>query len=176
MNSCDDHDMLKLLADLVRCPTENRPPHGYEAEGMKRIEKAYRQLGLQVSRVCPRDLPQYPDHPAFLPRDFEDRENVVGIWRGSDGGKSVLLTGHMDVAPKEPMPWTVTQPYVPLIRDGRMYGRGTADMKAGLACAWEAVAPSAGGLQTFWRHTARKRRGRGIRRRERHGCRAPGRV
>ncbi|MGI6237084.1 MAG: M20 family metallopeptidase [Candidatus Excrementavichristensenella sp.] len=139
MNSCDDHDMLKLLADLVRCPTENRPPHGYEAEGMKRIEEAYRQLGLQVSRVCPRDLPQYPDHPAFLPRDFEDRENVVGIWRGSGGGKSVLLTGHMDVAPKEPMPWTVTQPYVPLIRDGRMYGRGTADMKAGLACAWEAV-------------------------------------
>lgn len=139
MNSCENNEMLKLLADLVRCPTENRPPHGYEAEGIDRIEKAYQQLGLQVSRVCPKDLPQYPSHPAFLPRDFEGRENVVGVWRGKGGGKSVLLTGHMDVAPKEPMPWTITQPYEPLIRDGRMYGRGTADMKAGLVCAWEAV-------------------------------------
>ena len=51
----------------------------------------------------------------------------------------MLLTGHMDVVPKEPMPWTVTQPFEPLIRDGRMYGRGTADMKSGLVCAAEAV-------------------------------------
>lgn len=134
-----NEEMNSLLAALVRCPTENRPPHGYEAEGQALIYKAYQDLKLEVHRLCPSDLEEYPDHPAFLPREFEGRENVVGIWRGEGGGKSVLLTGHMDVAPKEPMPWVITQPYVPLIKDGRMYGRGTADMKAGLVCAWEAV-------------------------------------
>ena len=134
-----DTEMMDLLAALVRCPTENRPPHGFEAEGQAVLGAAYDRLGLEVHRLCPASLAEYPDHPAFLPRDFEGRENLIGIWRGSGDGKSVLLTGHMDVAPKEPMPWTVTAPYVPLVKDGRMYGRGTADMKAGLVCAWEAV-------------------------------------
>lgn len=132
-------EMNTLLAELVRCPTENRPPHGYEAAGQAVLYKAYQSLNLETHRVCPSELPEYPDHHAFLPRDFKDRENVVGIWRGEGGGKSLLLTGHIDVAPKEPMPWVITEPYVPLIQDNRMYGRGTADMKAGLVCAWEAV-------------------------------------
>ncbi|MBP3651961.1 MAG: M20/M25/M40 family metallo-hydrolase [Clostridia bacterium] len=132
-------EMNALLAELVRCPTENRPPYGYEAAGQAVLCKAYEDIGLETHRVCPSDLKEYPDHPAFLPRVFDDRENVVGIWKGSGEGKSLLLTGHMDVAPKEPMPWVITQPYEPLLKDGRMYGRGTADMKAGLVCAWEAV-------------------------------------
>ncbi len=131
--------MTALLERLVRCPTENHPPHGDEASGQAVLGVEYAGMGLEVHRLCPASLPEYPDHPAFLPRDFENRENILGIWRGTGGGRSLLLTGHMDVAPKEPLPWTVTQPYEPLIRDGRMYGRGTADMKAGLACAAEAV-------------------------------------
>jgi len=132
-------EVIQLLSQLVQCETENRPPYGHEAAGQAIILKAYEEIGLETHKLCPADLPEYPNHPAFLPRSFDGRENAVGIWRGSGDGKSLLLTGHMDVAPKEPMPWTVTQPYVPLIQNGRMYGRGTADMKAGLACAWEAV-------------------------------------
>lgn len=140
MNPHDNNaQMIDLLEALVRCPTENRPPHGYEAEGQAVLAEAYKQLGLEIHRLCPADVDGYPGHAAFLPRDFAGRENLTGIWRGKGGGKSLLLTGHMDVAPKEPMPWVVTDPYVPLIKDGRMYGRGTADMKAGLVCAWEAV-------------------------------------
>lgn len=132
-------EMTELLAALVRCPTENRPPRGFEAEGQAILEEAYTRLGLEIHRICPADLKEYPNHPYFLPRELEGRSNLVGVWRGSGAGRSVLLTGHMDVAPKEPMPWVVTEPYVPLVKDGRMYGRGTADMKAGLVCAWEAV-------------------------------------
>ena len=131
--------MLSLLAELVRCPTENHPPRGNEAPGQAVLRAAYEAMGLETRAICPADLPEYPDHPAFLPRDFAGRENLVGVWHGTGGGRSVLLTGHMDVVPKEPMPWTVTQPFEPLIRDGRMYGRGTADMKSGLVCAAEAV-------------------------------------
>lgn len=133
------NEMNALLAELVRCPTENRPPYGYEAAGQTVLSKAYEELGLEIHRICPSELKEYPDHPAFLTRSFENRENLVGIWRGNGNGKSLLLTGHMDVAPKEPMPWVVTEPYSPLLKAGRMYGRGTADMKAGLVCAWEAV-------------------------------------
>lgn len=132
-------EMNALLAELVRCPTENRPPYGYEASGQTVLCKAYEKLGLETHRICPSELKEYPDHPAFLARSFENRENLVGIWHGDGSGRSLLLTGHMDVAPKEPMPWVVTEPYTPLLKDGRMYGRGTADMKAGLVCAWEAV-------------------------------------
>jgi len=133
------NEMNALLAELVRCPTENRPPYGYEAAGQAVLCKAYEELGLETHRICPSELKEYPNHPAFLERNFEGRENLIGIWRGKGGGRSLLLTGHMDVAPKEPMPWVITEPYAPLLKDGRMYGRGTADMKAGLVCAWEAV-------------------------------------
>lgn len=139
MNVENNAEMNGLLAALVRCPTENRPPHGFEAAGQAVLAAAYEDLGLEIHHLRPSDVKQYPDNPAFLPRDFSDRENLVGIWRGSGDGRSLLLTGHMDVAPKEPMPWVITQPYEPMIKDARMYGRGTADMKAGLVCAWEAV-------------------------------------
>ena len=131
--------MIDLLAALVRCPTENTPPTGREALGQAVLGAEYERMGLETHRLCPALLPEYPSHPAFLPRDFDGRENLVGIWRGTGGGKSLLLTGHMDVVPKEPMPWVVTQPYEPLVKDGRMYGRGTCDMKAGLVIASEAV-------------------------------------
>ena len=134
-----DRHMIDLLAALVRCPTENTPPVGREALGQVVLGAEYERLGLEVHRLCPASVPEYPDHPAFLPRDFSDRENLIGIWRGSGKGKSLLLTGHMDVVPKEPMPWVITEPYEPLVKDGRMYGRGTADMKAGLVIASEAV-------------------------------------
>lgn len=134
-----EHDMFTLLADLVRCPTENRPPRGFEAAGQAVLGAQYERLGLETVHFSPAELDEYPSNPNFSPRDFEGREDLLGIWRGTGGGRSLLLTGHMDVAPKEPMPWTITQPYEPLIHNGRMYGRGTADMKAGLVCAAEAV-------------------------------------
>ena len=121
--------MLSLLAELVRCPTENHPPRGNEAPGQAVLRAAYEAMGLETRAICPADLPEYPDHPAFLPRDFAGGKTSSASGMAPGGGRSVLLTGHMDVVPKEPMPWTVTQPFEPLIRDGRMYGRGTADMK-----------------------------------------------
>lgn len=136
----DYRQQLKdLLCALVSIPTENVPPRGFEAEG-QRFFKAYcLGMGLEVDEFSPADLPEYPGHPEFLPRDFTGRNNIVAVWKGTGGGRSLLLTGHMDVAPKEPLPWSVTEPFVPLMRDGRLYGRGAADMKGGLCCAAVAV-------------------------------------
>src|SRR5712691_880624 len=57
------------------------------------------------------------------------RPNVVGIARGSGGGRSLLLNAHMDTVGVSGM----EQPHDPFIQDSRLYGRGAYDMKGGLA-------------------------------------------
>jgi len=131
--------MVGLASDLVRIPTVNFPPDGDEAPGQARLRACYEELGLEIDQFSPADLKEYPSHPEFLRRNLVGRENLVGTWRGTGGGKSVLITGHMDVVPIEPLPWTVTLPFEPKLQDGKLYGRGSADMKGGLAAAAIAV-------------------------------------
>ncbi|MCX6033547.1 MAG: M20/M25/M40 family metallo-hydrolase, partial [Chloroflexi bacterium] len=64
------------------------------------------------------------------------RPNVVGTARGTGGGKTLLLNGHMDTVGAGGMP----NLHGPVIRDGRLYGRGAYDMKGGLAACMFAVA------------------------------------
>src|SRR6266536_4926804 len=57
------------------------------------------------------------------------RPSVVGVLRGSGGGSSLMLNAHMDTAGAGGMP----DAFTPVVRDGRVYGRGAYDMKASLA-------------------------------------------
>lgn len=133
--------IIEYTCDLVNIPTENRPPLGFEAEGQKYIRKRLEELGMEIVEVGPEDIPGYETNPLFShDRDFTGRKSIAGIWRGKGNGKSVLLNGHMDVAPKEPMAWTVTEPFQALVKDGKIYGRGSADMKGGLVSALDAIA------------------------------------
>jgi acetylornithine deacetylase len=59
------------------------------------------------------------------------RPNVVGIARGTGGGRSLLLNAHMDTVGVAGM----ESPFVPVVRDGRLHGRGAGDMKGSLAAA-----------------------------------------
>jgi acetylornithine deacetylase len=67
------------------------------------------------------------------------RPNVVARLRGTGGGRSLLLCGHMDVVAAGP------EGFAPEVRDGRLYGRGSVDMKGGLAAAVVAVERLAAG-------------------------------
>ena len=64
-----------------------------------------------------------------------DRSNLIARWPGSGGGRSLLLTGHTDTVGIEGM----VNPLKPHTKDGRVYGRGTLDMKGGLAAILGAV-------------------------------------
>ena len=64
------------------------------------------------------------------------RPNVVGIARGTGGGKTLLLNGHMDTVATGDMP----HPHDPTIKNGCLYGRGAYDMKGGVAACMHAVA------------------------------------
>lgn len=69
------------------------------------------------------------------------RENFVGVVRGSGGGRSLLLNGHIDVVPTGGEDnWTFA-PFGAQLDDGRIYGRGACDMKAGVVAGfWAAKA------------------------------------
>lgn len=67
----------------------------------------------------------------------EGRCNVTARLKGKGSGKSLLLTGHTDTVPPYDMQG---DPYKIRVIDGKMYGRGVVDMKAGLACMMMAMA------------------------------------
>ncbi len=69
------------------------------------------------------------------------RLNAVGILRGAGTGRSLMLNGHLDTVGVE----TMADPFSARIEDGRLYGRGSLDMKGGLASALEAAATLAQG-------------------------------
>ena len=67
------------------------------------------------------------------------RPSVVGTARGSGGGRSLMLNGHLDTVGVDGM----REPHVPHVRDGRLYGRGGYDMKGGVAACMLAAAAAA---------------------------------
>lgn len=70
----------------------------------------------------------------------DGRPNVIGIVRGTGGGKTLLLNGHIDTVGVAGMAREASQPSV---RDGRLYGRGAYDMKAGVTACMLALAEAA---------------------------------
>jgi acetylornithine deacetylase len=89
-------------------------------------------IGLDVD-MWETDWEELRKHPGYRPvqRGYEGRPNLVATLKGVGGGRSLLLNGHTDVIPVgegwSDDPWSAT------IRNGRIYGRGSADMKSGVA-------------------------------------------
>ncbi len=80
-------------------------------------------------------------HPAFCDDlvPFEERLNVVGRWSASgnrsgekDAPRTLILNGHMDVVPTGSEALWSASPWSGEVKDGKLYGRGSCDMKAGL--------------------------------------------
>ena len=72
-------------------------------------------------------------HPYFCsPRNrFTGSPNVVGVMKGAGGGRSILLNGHMDVVPEGNRNQWQDDPFSGKVVDGKLYGRGSTDMKGG---------------------------------------------
>jgi acetylornithine deacetylase len=65
--------------------------------------------------------------------DFAGRPQLITRRKGSGGGRSLLLHGHIDAVSAEPHDAWTTPPFTAEVRDGKLYGRGACDMKGGLA-------------------------------------------
>jgi len=134
-------EVIEWTKALVRFPSENCPPDGAEAEVQTFIARACREEGLEVDRFRPDEVGRIQEHPFWLPgRNYpQGREDVVARWKGQGDGRSLLLSGHADVVPLVPDNWRACRPYDPVVKDGRLYGRGSADMKGGLAAQFWAL-------------------------------------
>ncbi|WP_376090064.1 ArgE/DapE family deacylase [Roseomonas sp. CCTCC AB2023176] len=110
---------------------------GNEAGALDEMARNYEALDLAPIRI-PTVPDRLRDHPGFSPPliPYDGRDNVAAIHtpRGSTG-RSLALQGHVDVVPEGAADLWLTPPYEPSIRDGRIYGRGAGDMKAGIVSA-----------------------------------------
>lgn len=113
----DADEAADLLVDLVRIDSRNPP--GQEKPCAEFIHETLTGWGIDAE---------------FVTEPYEDRPQVVAeIGDGSEGTNTLVLNGHMDVvSPGDPDDWSV-DPFEGVIKDGRVYGRGSSDMKAGLA-------------------------------------------
>ncbi len=126
-------DLIDILQTLVRTPSENTPPTGAEAACQRFCEASLNSCGFTTDLYELGDIPGLADHPLFYPgRDYTGRPNLAARRAGSGGGRSLILSGHIDTVPRGTLPWT-RDPFSAHIEDGRLYGRGSNDMKAGVA-------------------------------------------
>ncbi|MHA2392249.1 MAG: ArgE/DapE family deacylase [Promethearchaeota archaeon] len=115
----DQKALLELLKEMVRINSVNPslvPGAPGESEIANYLANYMENLGMEVS----------------LDEVQPGRVNAVGVLKGVGGGKTLLLNGHSDTVGTHYMP---NDPFNPIIKDGKMYGRGTYDMKAGLAAS-----------------------------------------
>src|SRR5918995_2925762 len=138
-------ETVALLQELVRVPSVNpyfTGTHEPSREGDVQDILAGRleRLGAQLDQWEPDsvELARYAGGPGFYAdRDFRGRPNLAATVPGSGGGRSLLLLGHVDVV-STGEGWT-GDPFAATRQDGAIYGRGTADMKAGLTAAVAAL-------------------------------------
>ena len=105
-----------------------------EEKAQSFVERTMRGLEMEVDKWIPELAPICVKFPKFIidRQTFEGSPNVVGVKKGCGGGRSLLLNGHVDVVDPGNANWT-TPPFKADIRDGKLYGRGSTDMKGGTA-------------------------------------------
>jgi len=121
---------LEFLSELVSIKSVT----GYEREGQLFCAQAYRNSGLEVE-LFEAEKAKLKSHHAFVETDLDytDRPNVVAWLHGTGEGRSLILNGHIDVVSPEPVSEWSVDPWGGVIRENRLYGRGSLDMKAGLS-------------------------------------------
>jgi len=115
-----EQETIDLLAKLVSSPSHDGIVN-QETEVAKSIYDFFTKEGIEAELI-----------PVI-----NGRCNVIAKLKGTGNGKSLLFTGHTDTVPPYDMQGN---PYEARISQGKMYGRGVVDMKAGLACMMMAMA------------------------------------
>ncbi len=107
------------LERLVRIPSMGYP--GYDPANVRASAETTRDILIEAGVTDARLLELDGGHPA-----------VFGAIPGPDGAPTVLLYAHHDVQPEGPLEQWDTPPFEPVVKGGRMYGRGAADDKSGI--------------------------------------------
>lgn len=116
---------------------------GNEQAVQEIVAELLTQLGLEVD-MWELDSERLKKHAYFYSNreTFAGSPNVIGVLKGSGGGKSIILNGHVDVVPEGDHDQWNAHPYSGEVLNGKLYGRGATDMKGGniaLLIAIEAI-------------------------------------
>lgn len=114
---------VKLLKHLVRIPSVN--PLIEEGDGEKAISNFIAEWFRKTKRF-----------EVFEQKVSNGRVNVIATLHGKGKGRSMMLNGHLDTVGTSYM---TVNPFRPVTRNGRIYGRGSCDMKGSLAAMMSAV-------------------------------------
>ncbi len=124
-------DQIAFTQDLIRYPSVRGQEHTAQAF----VHDALAARGYAMDRWVVREE-EIQDHPGFSPIavPYDNAVNVVGTHTPRQAkGRSLILNGHIDVVPVGPRDMWSRDPFDPAIEGDWIYGRGGADMKAGIA-------------------------------------------
>ena len=116
MQGPGSNDTLELAEALIACRSVTPADGGCQALIARRLEAA--------GFAC-ESIDAGPDGARV--------SNLWALHRGTRPGLNVVMAGHTDVVPTGPLEHWASDPFVPTHRDGRLYGRGAADMKGAVA-------------------------------------------
>jgi len=116
LNKIRESDAVILLRKLVKIPSRNPP--GEERELAEYVVAWLKEEGVDATLVL---------------EPYIHRPQVVATIKGDEGRPTLVLNGHLDVVPLGDVERWSVDPFGGEVKDGRLYGRGSCDMKGGLA-------------------------------------------
>lgn len=129
-------ELVSLAADLIGFDTSEGEPLGAprrHRELQEHLARRLREAGAEVEvwEPAPEVVAGNRQVPPGL--EFTGRPQLVARFRGTGGGRSLLLNGHVDTVSCEPRDRWTGDPCRARVADDRLYGRGACDMKGGVA-------------------------------------------
>ncbi len=120
-------DPVEILKELVSIPSVN--PMGRDVEGSEFFETRLTEYLVEFFNRLGVDCQDIEVVPG--------RSNVIARFDGSDSAPTILMDAHQDTVPTDGM---CIDPFDPVVKDGRLYGRGACDVKGGMAAMLAAFA------------------------------------
>ena len=123
-----EDEIISLLQKLVQIESLNISEFQYwdNSEIFRFTKKFMDELGFKT---------EFHESPFISKKKSEFYYNLIASLNGSSKGKTLQFNGHLDIVPYNSKNWDAdTPPLGGVIKDGKLYGRGSIDMKAGIAC------------------------------------------
>jgi len=132
------NELVELAAALVRIPSQNIPPQGQEAAAQKFIKDWFDDIDIKADLVDLTKVEGLSEHELFFEgqgyerREYGGRPNLAARLQGAGGGRTLILSGHVDTMPVGKTQWQYNALGGEIV-DGKLYGRGSFDMKGATA-------------------------------------------
>ncbi|WP_175991300.1 peptidase [Bacillus sp. Marseille-Q1617] len=124
----------KSAVELLQKMVQEDSTRGNEFKAQAVIIEKCREMGLELDiwEVQEQEMKEHPFYRCDR-SDFKGNPNLAAILKGTGGGKSLILNGHIDVVPEGNRNDWKYDPYSGTVTEGKLYGRGSTDMKGGTA-------------------------------------------